>query len=176
MLIYMQWHRMQVQDVHIQTEPLTEMALMLSSLVEDLGFDLLVDFNWAGILPLPAKMQVNRSIKVQRDYFSRIDDVRKELRNAEQQNRQEDIFMASVEHLAGELGPDGRRAGDVILNLYQEDEIIKARVSLTAEQYIQADKAHMTPGAYIKIKGKLNPGNQPRNLSDVIVFELIMIQ
>ncbi|PSL29863.1 hypothetical protein [Chitinophaga ginsengisoli] len=139
------------------------------------GFDLFVDFNWAGILPLPEKMQVNKSIKVQRDYFSRIDDVRKELRNAEQQNRHEDIFMASVEHLAGELGPDGRRAGDVILNLYQEDEIIKARASLTAEQYIQADKAHMTPGAYIKIKGKLNSGNQPRNLSDVIVFELIMI-
>lgn len=137
-------------------------------------FDLFVDFNWAAILPLPERFQAKRLIKIQRDYFSRIDDVRKELRNAEQQNKQEDVFMASVEHLAGEFGSDGRRSGDVILNLYQEDEIIKARANLTGEQYILAGQAHMTPGAYIKIKGKLNPGNQPRNLSDLAIFELIM--
>ena len=82
--------------------------------------------------------------------------------------------MATVEHLAGEIGEDGLRSGDVILNLYQEDEIIKAKTSLNSNQYIEADKAHMTHGTYIKIKGKLHPGNQPRNLTDVSLFELIL--
>jgi len=137
-------------------------------------FDLFVDFSWAGSLPVPSNIPVKKVIKIQKDYFSRIDEVRRELRNTEQQKKREDTFMASVEHLAGEIGQDDLRAGEVILNLYQEDEIIKAKTNLSSSQYIEADKAHMTTGSYIKIKGKLHPGNQPRNLTDVSLFELIM--
>lgn len=137
-------------------------------------FDLWVNFKFAGSMPLPANLSFQEQIKVQKDYFSRIDDVRRELRNTEQQKKREDVFMASVEHLAGEIGDDGLRSGDVILNLYQEDEIIKAKTSLNSLQYIDADKAHMTPGSFIKVKGKLHPGNQPRNLTDVSLFELIL--
>lgn len=137
-------------------------------------FDLWVDFSFAGSLALPAGVNIVKEVRVQKDYFTRIDDVRRELRNYEQQKKKEDVFMATVEHLAGEIGEDGNRSGDVILNLYQEDEIIKAKTSLDSTQYIQADRAHMTHGAYIKIKGKLHPGNQPRNLTDVSLFELIL--
>lgn len=137
-------------------------------------FDLWVEFNFAGSLALPANMFVANEVKVQNDYFSRIDDVRRELRNTEQQKRKEDVFMSTVELLAGEIGDDGLRSGEIILNLLQEDEIIKAKTILNSEQYIKADKAHMTSGAYIKIKGKLHPGNQPRNLTDVSLFELIL--
>lgn len=136
-------------------------------------FDLWVDFNFAGSLALPANLTIAKEIKVQKDYFSRIDDVRRELRNTEQQKKKEDVFMATVERLAGEIGDDGFRFGEIILNLYQEDEIIKAKTILDSGQYIDADFAHMTSGTFIKIKGKLHPGNQPRNLTDVTVFELI---
>lgn len=137
-------------------------------------FDLWIDFNFAGSLALPKNVVVAKEVKIQKDYFTRIDDVRRELRNTEQQKKKEDVFMATVEHLAGEIGEDGLRSGDVILNLYQEDEIIKAKTTLNSTQYIQADMAHMTFGAYIKIKGKLHPGNQPRNLTEVSLFELIL--
>ncbi|MGX7690537.1 hypothetical protein ACWA1C_25455 [Flectobacillus roseus] len=137
-------------------------------------FDLWVGFNFAGSLALPANVVIAKEVRIQKDYFTRIDDVRRELRNTEQQKRKEDVFIATVEHLAGEIGEDGLRSGDVILNLYQEDEITKAKTSLNSIQYIEADKAHMTPGTYIKIKGKLHPGNQPRNLTDVSLFELIL--
>lgn len=137
-------------------------------------FDLWVDFNFAATLPMPAAISVTKEIKIQKDYFSRIDDVRRDLRNTEQQKKKEDVFMATVEHLAGEIGDDGLRSGEIILNLLQEDEIIKAKTVLNSTHYIEADKAHMTSGAYIRIKGKLHPGNQPRNLTDVTLFELIM--
>ncbi len=137
-------------------------------------FDLWVDFNFAGSLALPSNLKIAKEIKVQKDYFSRIDDVRRELRNTEQSKKKEDVFMATVEHLAGEIDDDGLRSGEIILNLYQEDEIIKAKTTLNSGQYKEADRAHMTSGAYIKIKGKLHPGNQPRNLTDVALFELIM--
>jgi hypothetical protein len=137
-------------------------------------FDLWVDFNFAGSLALPSNLTIAKEIKVQKDYFSRIDDVRRELRNTEQSKKKEDVFMATVEHLAGEIDGDGLRSGEIILNLYQEDEIIKAKTTLNSGQYKEADRAHMTSGAFIKIKGKLHPGNQPRNLTDVALFELIM--
>jgi hypothetical protein len=34
-------------------------------------FDLFVDFNWAGILPLPEELQVKGLIKIQRDYYGK---------------------------------------------------------------------------------------------------------
>ncbi len=137
-------------------------------------FDLYVDFTWASSLPVPANISTRKIIKIQKDYFSRIDDVRRELRDtAQEKKKQEDVFMASVERLDGELGNDGNRSGEVILNLLQEDEIIKAKTILSSAQYVEADEAHMTSGAFIRIKGKLNPGNQPRNLTDVTLFELI---
>jgi hypothetical protein len=138
-------------------------------------FDLFVDFTWAGALLVPESIQTKKVIKIQKDYFSRIGDVGNELRDrAQDDKKQEDIFMASVERLDGELGNDGVRAGEVILNLYKDGETLRARAILNAEQYGQADKAHMTANAYIRLKGKLHSGNQPRNFTDIIQFELIL--
>jgi 5-carboxymethyl-2-hydroxymuconate isomerase len=62
----------------------------------------------------------------------------------------------------------------VILSLLTSDgEQVRARASLNADQYDQADKAHMKDGAFVKVKGKLHPGRQPRHLSDIQSFELL---
>ncbi|MDO6435712.1 hypothetical protein Q4E93_34175 [Flavitalea sp. BT771] len=74
--------------------------------------------------------------------------------------------------MAGDQGPDGRRAGEVILNLYKDEDTIQARAYLTADQYVEADKAHMSFGTYIKVIGTLQPGYQPRNLT-IRKFELL---
>ncbi len=139
-------------------------------------FDLFVDFTWAGAFPVPVNIPVKKLIKIQKDYFARIDDVRRDLRSTEQQRNKEEVFMATVEHLAGDMGDDGQRSGEVILNLYQaeEDDVVRARLSLDATQYLKADEAHMTAGAFIRVKGRLQPGNQPRNLTEVSLFELIL--
>ena len=80
-----------------------------------------------------------------------------------------------MERLDGEMGSDGRRAGEVILSLFtSESEIVRVRANLNAEQYAQADEAHMTEGAFVKVVGKLHPGRQPRQLSDIKSFELML--
>lgn len=136
-------------------------------------FDLFLDFTWAGVIPMANVTPVHNTIKIQKEYFSRIDDVRRELKSAEEQHM-EDVFVATVEHLAGDIGPDGRRAGEVVLNLYKEAEIVRARVNLTPDNYAIADASHMRANSYIKVKGKLRPGNQPRSLTEVSLFELIL--
>ena len=131
-----------------------------------------IAITWAASIPRPASEPRVSVIRVQHDYFSRIEEVRRVLRSNEQHT--EDTFPGTVERLDGEMGADGKRAGEVILSLLTPDgEQVRARASLNAQQYEQADKAHMTDGAYIKVTGKLHPGRQPRQLNDIKTFELM---
>ena len=132
-----------------------------------------IGITWAASIPRPARESRVSVVRVQHDYFSRIEEVRRELRSKEQHT--EDVFPGTVERLDGEMGSDGRRAGEVILSLLSSDgEQMRARANLNAKDYEQADKAHMTDGAYVKVTGKLHPGRQPRQLSDIKSFELML--
>lgn len=132
-----------------------------------------IGITWAACIPRPANEPRMPVVRIQHDYFARIEEVRRELRSKEQ--HLEDVFPGTVERLDGEMGQDGKRSGEVILSLLSPDgEQVRARASLNAEQYDQADKAHMTDGAYVKVTGKLHPGRQPRQLSDIKSFELML--
>ena len=133
-----------------------------------------IGITWAAAIPKPANEGRVSIIRIQHDYFPRIEEVRRELRSKEQ--HLEDVFPATVERLDGEMGEDGKRSGEVILRLLTPDgdELVRARANLTADQYKLADKAHMTDGAFVKVAGKLHPGRQPRQLSDIKSFELML--
>jgi len=132
-----------------------------------------IGVTWAASIPRPANEPRISVVRIQHDYFSRIEEVRRELRPKEQ--HLEDVFPGTVERLDGEMGQDGKRSGEVILSLLSPDgEQVRVRASLDAKQYEQADKAHMTDGAYVKVAGKLHPGRQPRLLSDIKYFELML--
>ncbi|WP_375577066.1 hypothetical protein [Paracidovorax oryzae] len=132
----------------------------------DIGFD------WS-ILYRPPIDVSNRPIRIQRDYFSRIEEVRRELRAVELNQR--DTFIGTVERLEGEMGDDGRRSGLVVLSLLSRDEgeSVRARVVLSAEDYLKADQAHMKNGAYVRVTGCLRPGRQPRQLTEMTAFEVL---
>ncbi len=133
-----------------------------------------IGITWAAAIPKPANEGRISIIRIQHDYFPRIEEVRRELRSKEQ--HLEDVFPATVERLDGEMGDDGKRSGEVILRLLTPDgdELVRARANLTTDQYELADKAHMTDGAFVKVAGKLHPGRQPRQLSDIKSFELML--
>ncbi|MDP1607202.1 MAG: hypothetical protein Q8L93_11290 [Rhodocyclaceae bacterium] len=131
-----------------------------------------IGITWAASIPRPANEPAVSVVRVQHDYFSRIEEVRRELRSDER--HVEDVFIGTVERLDGEMGEDGRRSGEVILSLLlPEGEQVRSRTSLNAEQYAKADQAHMTEGTYVKVAGKLHPGRQPRQLSELRAFDLI---
>jgi hypothetical protein len=132
--------------------------------------DLYLNFKWASIINKP--LNTKNSIKIQHDYYSRIEDIRQELKN--QEKDKEDIFIGTVEALAGDLDESEQRAGDVILDIYQQDgESIRARVSLKAEWHNRAIEAYKNSGNFIQIKGKLLAGNQPRVMKDITDFMII---
>lgn len=133
-----------------------------------------IGIKWAAAIPRPKDEPRTSMVRIQHDYFPRIEEVRRELRAKEQHI--DDVFPATVERLDGEMGADAKRSGEVILRLLTPDgdELVRARANLTAVQYELADKAHMTDGAFVKVAGKLHPGRQPRQLSDIRSFELML--
>ena len=132
-----------------------------------------IGITWAASIPRPVNEPAVSTVRVHHDYFSRIEEVRRELRSTEK--HLEDTFIGIVERLDGEMGDDVRRSGEVILSLLlPEGETVKARTNLNADQYRNADHAHMADSSYVKVTGKPHPGRQPRQLSDLKSFDLIV--
>lgn len=131
-----------------------------------------IGISWAPTQPAPSGAKQSL-IRIPREYFPRIEEVRRELRATE--GHHDDTFVGTVERLDGDLEEDGRRSGEVILSLLlKEGETVRARTNLDADTYAKADMAHMTSGAYVRVKGRLNPGRQPRVLNNVSQFDLIL--
>jgi hypothetical protein len=97
--------------------------------------------------------------------------VRDALRPA--QVAKEQSFIGLIDELKSDLGPNEVREGEVILSLLVEGESIKAKANLNAEQHRQAHQAYGQGKTYVKVTGLLNPGNQPRKLSDIKEFSLV---
>lgn len=133
-----------------------------------------VSFNWSVLHSVPTRDALV-PVRVQRDYFARIEEVRRELRSVEKQ--EEDTFIGTVERLDGVMDDDGRRSGDVILALMLRDEgeTVRARITLSADDYDKAIDAHKKRGAYVMVTGRLRPGRQPRQLANATRFELLPV-
>jgi hypothetical protein len=130
-----------------------------------------IGFEWSSLRGAPKTHNLPK-LRFQRDYFSRVEDVRRELKA--QEKDEADSFIGTVERLEGEMGVDGRRSGPIVLALLlPEGEIVRARTVLNAEDYVKADKAHMSAGMYVRVTGVLRQGRQPRTLTDAKSFELL---
>jgi hypothetical protein len=140
---------------------------------ESIGNDVELSFAWAASAPLPRGAPVRKTIRIQSDYFDRIDDVQRALRATE--GHRDGTFVGTVEGLEGEMGPDNRRAGEVIVALLlREGESVRAKLILGPDGYDTAARAHLAQNAYVRITGRLHPGRQPRLLSHISNFETIM--
>lgn len=129
-------------------------------------------FSWSHLRPRNDE-RLTRPIAFQRDYFPRIEELRRELRAVEE--KEAEVYIGTVERLEGEMGSDGQRSGNVVLSLLlpEEEETVRARVILKALDYATADRAHMTNGSYVRVKGRLLPGRQPRQLAEFSDFEML---
>lgn len=141
---------------------------------EQMDNSLEVSFDWSALYALPPQVGA-RPLRIQRDYFSRIEEVRRELRSVELD--EEETFIGTVERLDGEMDEHGHRSGDVILALLlpEEGETVRVKITLSYDDYRTAHQAHINPGAYVQVTGRLRPGRQPRQLTHVTRFERVSL-
>lgn len=164
-----------VSDLRASSSPLisSNMCEALAAMHDDdLANAIDIGFSWSSLRPVTSEVTL-KPIRIQRDYFSRIEEVRKELRSVELQ--EPESYIGTVEKLDGDMGEDGSRSGSVLLVLLltDEDQSVRANVSLSATQYADAIRAHETNGAYVRVTGRLKSGRQPRSLTEITQFELI---
>lgn len=164
-----------VNSIRTSSSPLVSSNLCeaLSGMHDDqMDNSLDLSFDWSVLRHLPSQTRT-QPIRIQRDYFARIEEIRRELRSVERE--QQDTFIGTVERLDGEMGDDGHRSGVVVLALLlaEEGESVRVRTVLTPGQYAIADQAHMTNGAYVCITGRLHPGRQPRQLTNISNFSIV---
>ncbi len=130
---------------------------------------LVFSVSWASTQPQPPRVELD-PVVLRNEHFAILGAVSKQLRGEIELLTAQ--FIAHVDELRGILGEDGRRQGEVRLTLYQEDEVIKARVNLNADQYARAIQAHVAAHATL-VRGVLNRGPRISTLSDVESFELL---
>lgn len=164
-----------VEEVRASPSPLVSSNLceaLVGMHDEDIDNSLDVSFDWSALRPA-TNLATKPLIRLQSEYFSRIDEVRSELRSIEANDVE--TYIGTVERLDGEMSSDGRRSGPVVLALLLpgEGETVRARIMLNADDYELADRAHMTSGAYVRVTGRLRPGRQPRQITEMAQFELL---
>ena len=139
---------------------------------QDEGLRANLDFSitWSSRLEAPPVLHRQKA-RIQWDYFPRIEQVRTALRP--EQAPKEQAFIGIVDELKGDLGPGEQREGEVILALYVDDEVVKAKVDLGVDDHRVAHKAYGQGKTLVRIAGLLHPGNQPRRLTDVKGFAIL---
>lgn len=144
-------------------------ALLQMQAVKDTSA-LAISATWATTRPEPAAPRLSEEIRFNPDYFPVVSDIYTTLRPSGEDK--ESVFVATVETLNGDVGDDGRRAGDVGLWVFHEDETIAARVDLGPDDYEVADKAHMN-GALVIFKGVLHRGRRTHKFTNVEGFSVL---
>lgn len=137
---------------------------------EDLRANLDFSIAWSARIDGPSILHRSKA-RIQWDYFSRIEQVRKALRP--EQTPKEQSFIGTVDELKGDFGPDDPMEGEVVLDLLVDGESVKAKANLSPEHHKLAHQAYASPKPYVKVTGLLNPGNQPRKLTQVKDFVIL---
>ncbi len=125
---------------------------------------------WASTLPLEEHHHLPSKVTFQHDYFPLIEDIYKKLRPSEEPATW--LFIGYVDTLNGNIGDDGRVQGETRFLIFYEDEIVKARTELSADDYQKAIQAHATSKP-VKFNGVLHLGRRVHRITDVNSFSIL---
>ncbi|MFZ5891859.1 MAG: hypothetical protein ACOY0T_12460 [Myxococcota bacterium] len=81
-------------------------------------------------------------------------------------------FVGSVLELSGAAGASGRVEGEVTFWILHDEQILKARATLSPDDYRTAADAHLNNG-YVYMRAVLHPGRRVNQLREVSDFRLL---
>lgn len=140
---------------------------LLEIIPPDESADLTLKASWSPMMPSP--QDVRSLVEIDRSFYKAIEDVGARLRptNGPKPAR----VFAYVAELNGIPSVDEEMEGEVTLSVFYEDELIRAKVELNAEQYAIAADAHMRI-APVVITGLIERGRRLTRVRDVSEFRL----
>jgi hypothetical protein len=133
---------------------------------------LTVDVGWAAMPKLDIP-KTPHSSRFKPEYFRMVEEIGRHLRPVQEEQR-EMRFFGTVETLNGDVGDDGRRSGEVSFALLLRDEdIVRARGNLAAEDYEKAVHAHEKGLGYVSFDGILKRGIRVSKVEQIQNFSEI---
>jgi hypothetical protein len=144
-------------------------ALLKMQAVKDNAV-LSISAKWATTLPPSGGESTPERVVFNPDYFKVISKILDNLRPSAQQT--ESVYVGTVETLNGDFDEFGKRSGEVTLEVLQEGENLPVRINLDANQYVMADKAHMSRNP-VMVKGVLRRGRRLHRITEVQEFRLL---
>lgn len=130
----------------------------------DAQSSLALSVSWAPARPRPP----SDTVILRSDHFPRIDWLYRRLRPIPTPHAAP--VVGQVDELRGVIGSDGRRQGEIRLSVLCEDELVKAKADLSADQYQIASDAHMN-GDTVVVAGILERRPRLSLLRDIGRFE-----
>lgn len=82
------------------------------------------------------------------------------------------LFVGRVEALNGETNAEGRMQGEIEIEFLQDEEAVRARVELSAEDYAQACDAHKN-SEIVLVSGTLHRGRRLNSIHDYRDFRMV---
>jgi hypothetical protein len=128
---------------------------------------------WSRAALPPPKSAPPSAVNLQREAFAVAAYLATRLRSAPQPVS--DRFIGYVDVLRGQPGPDDHPAGEVMLTIFQSDEIVKAWLDLNTTDYAAADRAHMA-NIPVAFSGVLHRSPRIGRVSQVNNFRLLDTQ
>ncbi|MFV8750261.1 hypothetical protein ACNOYE_06895 [Nannocystaceae bacterium ST9] len=113
--------------------------------------------HWAADRRFPPEAPARVSIKA--EYFSAIETIAGVLRPSASVPKEEQL-VGTVEQLAGVVGEDGRRAGEVQFTVFKDGESVRTKAMLDVDQYEVAMRAHQEGNALVVLHGILYRGSR----------------
>lgn len=121
--------------------------------------------SWASSTPLsPEEPVPPRAVTFSGDEFEAIEDVYRQLRPAEALKPK--LWIAFVDELKGTESDSGVREGEVVFTVFDENEIVRAKATLTRDQYQIAYEAH-NPARPLVVVGQLHRGPRVSRLGNI---------
>jgi len=157
-----------VNSVVDQTEPIVSAnlcdALIKMRPTQDDG---ILEFraSWAASTPISAdEPHPPSSITFSSDEFAAIEEIYRQLRPTEESKPR--TWIAVVDELKGTESDAGMREGEVVFTIFDDDELIRARATLTREHYQIAYELH-NPVRPLFVTGQLHRGPRVSRLTQI---------
>lgn len=129
-----------------------------------------ISVTWSGMRPPAGATSVCQEVTFQHDDFPILEDVYNRLRPAPAPA--ESLFAAYVDALNGYPSSDGRMQGETRFMLVHEEESIRAKTELSADDYQKAVEAHRAV-KLVKFLGVLHLGRRIHRITGVRNFTIM---
>ncbi len=138
---------------------------------DDERASLSLDVAWDSSIAPPHDIDLGVAPELRREHFALIGELARSLR-PHQGDEKAAPLVGHVDRLGGMPDENGRVYGEVVLSLFLDDAVLRARADLGPDDYVKAIEAHRW-NQLVRLSGVVRRGRKTHRVDDVTGFALV---